>query len=122
MISLGSSGQMPMANSNSFGASADSAPVLTIREKQKGKWFWFIEVTNTFFSTTDALKVMLNLNLPISTSVAQEPVWKLFIYDRCGQDIVSPLLSIKELRDLGVTLHMYVKVFYKQFSNSQCFH
>lgn len=55
---------------------------------------------------SDALKVMLNLNLPISTSVAQEPVWKLFIYDRSGQDIVSPLLSIKELRDLGVTLHM----------------
>lgn len=64
-----------------------------------------------FLYNIDALKVMLNLNLPISTSVAQEPVWKLFIYDRCGQDIVSPLLSIKELRDLGVTLHMYAKVF-----------
>lgn len=51
---------------------------------------------------------MLNLNLPISNSVAHEPVWKLFVYDRCGQDIVSPLLNIKELRDFGVTLHMYV--------------
>lgn len=58
----------------------------------------------------DALKVMLNLNLPISSSVAHEPVWKLFIYDRSGQDIVSPLLTVKELRDFGVTLHMYVLV------------
>lgn len=54
----------------------------------------------------DALKVMLNLNKVIPNSVAHEPVWKLFIYDRCGQDIVSPIISIKELRDLGVTLHM----------------
>lgn len=53
---------------------------------------------------------MLNLNTAIPNTVAQEPVWKLFIYDRCGQDIVSPIISIKELRELGVTLHMFVSI------------
>lgn len=58
----------------------------------------------------DALKKMLNLNTPIPmNTTANEPVWKLFIYDRYGQDIVSPLMNIKELREFGVTLHMFVK-------------
>lgn len=55
---------------------------------------------------------MLNLNAPISSTVANEPVWKLFIYDRYGQDIVSPLVTIKELRDFGVTLHMYALIIF----------
>lgn len=59
----------------------------------------------------DALKAMLNLNMSTNStklSNTTEPVWKLLIYDRCGQDIISPLLNVKELRELGVTLHMYV--------------
>ena len=35
-----------------------------------------------------------------------EPSWKVLIYDKTGQDILGPLLSVKELRDLGVTLHL----------------
>ena len=31
---------------------------------------------------------------------------QVLVYDRCGQDIISPLLPVKELRDLGVTLHL----------------
>lgn len=55
---------------------------------------------------SDALKQMLNLNQPLTKAVATEPSWKVLIYDRAGQDIISPLISIKELRDLGVTLHV----------------
>lgn len=51
---------------------------------------------------------MLNLNQMQSKSSAAEPVWKILIYDRVGQDIISPLISVKELRELGVTLHVYV--------------
>ncbi|KAI0984410.1 hypothetical protein GJ496_007744 [Pomphorhynchus laevis] len=32
--------------------------------------------------------------------------WKVFIYDKSGQDVISPLWTIKELREQGVTLHM----------------
>lgn len=60
----------------------------------------------TNFQFLDAIKQMLNLNQPQTKALAAEPVWKILIYDRIGQDIISPLISIRELRDLGVTLHM----------------
>lgn len=49
---------------------------------------------------------MLNLNQPPNKVMASEPVWKILVYDRYGQDIISPLISIKELREMGVTLHV----------------
>uniref|UniRef100_A0A8C9ZLE3 Sec1 family domain-containing protein 1 n=1 Tax=Sander lucioperca TaxID=283035 RepID=A0A8C9ZLE3_SANLU len=49
---------------------------------------------------------MLNFNAPPLKNAAAEPVWKVLIYDRFGQDIISPLLSVKELRDMGITLHL----------------
>ncbi|XP_050346666.1 protein sly1 homolog [Nymphalis io] len=54
----------------------------------------------------NALKQMLNLNQPLTKAVATEPTWKVLIYDRVGQDIISPLISVKELRELGVTIHV----------------
>ncbi|XP_014374781.1 sec1 family domain-containing protein 1 isoform X2 [Alligator sinensis] len=49
---------------------------------------------------------MLNFNVaPVKNSTG-EPVWKVLIYDRFGQDIICPLLSVKELRDMGITLHL----------------
>lgn len=53
-----------------------------------------------------SLRRMLNFNAPPSKSTTSEPQWKVLIYDRFGQDIISPLLTVKELRDLGVTLHL----------------
>ncbi|XP_058018193.1 sec1 family domain-containing protein 1 isoform X2 [Ahaetulla prasina] len=55
---------------------------------------------------TGALKRMLNFNVPPVKNSTGEPVWKVLIYDRFGQDIISPLLSVKELRDMGITLHL----------------
>lgn len=55
---------------------------------------------------TAALKRMLNFNAPPLNTSLSEPVWKVLIYDRFGQDIISPLLSVKELRDMGITLHL----------------
>ncbi|EDM03375.1 sec1 family domain containing 1, isoform CRA_b [Rattus norvegicus] len=55
---------------------------------------------------TVALKRMLNFNVPHVKNSPGEPVWKVLIYDRFGQDIISPLLSVKELRDMGITLHL----------------
>jgi sec1 family domain-containing protein 1 len=56
----------------------------------------------------DALKQMLNFNQPLSTNklMLNEPSWKILIYDRYGQDILSPLFGIKQLRDNGVTLNL----------------
>ncbi len=61
------------------------------------------------FEIEDALKQMLNFNQPLADKLLlTEPSWKVLIYDRYGQDIISPLLSMKELRDLGVTINLYV--------------
>lgn len=49
---------------------------------------------------------MLNLNQAQTKTVAAEPVWKILVYDRVGQDVISPILSVKELRELGVTLQV----------------
>ncbi len=54
---------------------------------------------------------MLNLNQPISNPTGQETDWKVLVYDRFGQDIISPLVSIKDLRELGVTLHVLVSTY-----------
>ena len=35
--------------------------------------------------------------------------WKVLIYDQLGSDILSPLLSVSELRRLGITLHINIK-------------
>ncbi|KAL1506571.1 hypothetical protein ABEB36_005906 [Hypothenemus hampei] len=52
----------------------------------------------------DAIKQMLNLNHPLTKQGSSEPSWKILVYDRIGQDIISPLISVKELREQGVTL------------------
>lgn len=54
----------------------------------------------------NALKQMLNLNQPEPRLKDAVPTWKILVYDRLGQDIISPLISVKELRELGITLHM----------------
>jgi hypothetical protein len=51
---------------------------------------------------------MLNFDQPILSNInLNEPAWKVLVYDDYGQDIITPLLSVKELRDLGVTAHLY---------------
>ena len=34
------------------------------------------------------------------------PEWKVLIYDEGGMQVITPLLNVQELRDLGVTLHL----------------
>ncbi|KAI9204158.1 Sec1-like protein [Polychytrium aggregatum] len=55
---------------------------------------------------------MLNLNSPVPADnespgiAATDPVWKVLIYDQLGQDIISPLIKVSDLRENGVTVHM----------------
>lgn len=44
--------------------------------------------------------------LPLSCASTCVLCVQVLIYDRFGQDIISPLLSVKELRDMGITLHL----------------
>ena len=76
---------------------------------------------------TDAILRLLNLNNPIdaptegSPSVASgkgpqinippatgPPVWKILILDQRTKDVLATVLRVQDLRDVGVTLHVYV--------------
>ena len=49
---------------------------------------------------------MLNLNQDVEEDENKETVWKVLIYDKMGQDIISPLIKVGDLRERGVTVHM----------------
>ncbi|KHJ43729.1 Sec1 family protein [Trichuris suis] len=66
-----------------------------------------LQSSNTLRSQQIAvLRQMLNFNRPISNTVSFDPFWKILVYDKTGMDILSPLFTVKELRDYGVTLHL----------------
>ncbi|KAF8359760.1 sly-1 [Pristionchus pacificus] len=56
-----------------------------------------------------ALRAMINLNQPAVNTLVAEPVWKVLVMDKYGQEIISPLLPVKQLRELGVTLHLLLQ-------------
>ncbi|KAL1334988.1 hypothetical protein HN51_063937 [Arachis hypogaea] len=59
---------------------------------------------------TECIARMLNLNQPInaSSTTANEEVYKILIYDRFCQNILSPLIHVKDLRKHGVTLYFLI--------------
>lgn len=53
---------------------------------------------------------MLHLNSAEEPLVADESeniVWKVLIFDKFGQDVISSILRVNDLRENGVTVHMY---------------
>ncbi|KAK4378160.1 hypothetical protein RND71_000022 [Anisodus tanguticus] len=54
---------------------------------------------------SDCITRMLNLN---AGGTANEEVYKILIYDRFCQDILSPLIHVKDLRKHGVTLYFLI--------------
>ncbi|KAL6963614.1 Vesicle trafficking between the ER and Golgi [Sarracenia purpurea var. burkii] len=58
---------------------------------------------------TECITRMLNLNQPVNSSgTANEEVYKILIYDKFCQDILSPLIHVKDLRKHGVTLYFLI--------------
>ncbi|THG11948.1 hypothetical protein TEA_007314 [Camellia sinensis var. sinensis] len=54
---------------------------------------------------------MLNMNQPVNPSSGtanEEQVYKILIYDKFCQDILSPLIHVKDLRKHGVTLYFLI--------------
>jgi hypothetical protein len=69
---------------------------------------------------------MLNLNTPVEPSVSTvsasgkaasglkvpaasgPPVWKILVLDQETKDILATVLRVQDLREIGVTLHVYV--------------
>lgn len=55
-------------------------------------------------ATIDSLD---NLMVPTLNS---DPVWKVLIFDEFGRDIISSVLKVADLRENGVTVHMYAYI------------
>ncbi|KAF5727116.1 SEC1-family transport family protein [Tripterygium wilfordii] len=58
---------------------------------------------------TECITRMLNLNQSVNaTGTANEEVYKILIYDRFCQNVLSPLIHVKDLRKHGVTLYFLI--------------
>lgn len=69
---------------------------------------------------TDAILALLNLNSPIETTITGKqgfgaknslptgpPVWKILVLDQQTKDVLATVLRVQDIRDIGVTLHVY---------------
>ena len=78
-------------------------------------------------SQTNALLTLLNLNNPVETpsgsaqpvakgpslkvpAPSGPPVWKVLVLDQYTKDVLATVLRVQDLRDVGVTLHVYVNL------------
>jgi hypothetical protein len=58
--------------------------------------------------SSDTTSIGDTSNLTLVGGATNDPVWKVLIYDQVGKDIISPLMKVNELRENGITVHMYV--------------
>jgi hypothetical protein len=66
-------------------------------------------LTDSLDTILAAVANMLHLNLPEEPSATSGPeniVWKVLIFDKFGQDIISSIMRVNDLRENGVTVHM----------------
>ena len=55
---------------------------------------------------SSAITKMLAFNADAAAASGACPEWKVLVYDSAGSEVIAPLLSVGELRKLGVTLHL----------------
>ena len=55
------------------------------------------------------IKRMLSLHTEQSAATLEHTVWKVLVFDKLGQDIISSVLRVNDLRESGVTVHMQLK-------------
>lgn len=71
----------------------------------------------TFASPSSAVQTMLQLpnlravqkqllNEILGLEEGSPLIWKILVFDEAGRQIISPILKLSELRELGVTLHL----------------
>lgn len=83
--------------------------------------FWAPAMPHFLTSNVAAIASMLNLNqgevINTNNDEAQQgqnkavasnnQLWKVLIFDKFGQDIISSIMRVNDLRENGVTVHMY---------------
>lgn len=79
-------------------------PVLSTRDVQ------MTALKNMLSVNSDENSVRWKVRRPLATGTLRcgrcVPPLQVLVYDTFGSDILSPLLTVGELRELGVTLHL----------------
>jgi hypothetical protein len=44
----------------------------------------------------------------VAPAASGPPVWKILVLDQLTKDVLATVLRVQDLRDVGVTLHVYV--------------
>ncbi|KAI9102828.1 Sec1-like protein [Phlyctochytrium arcticum] len=81
----------------------------SLRELQKDAIYTLLNLNHkdvTSDNGSGAIVSATSSNIPSTPLAISEPVWKVLIYDKLGQDVISPLIKVNELREQGVTVHM----------------
>jgi HPt (histidine-containing phosphotransfer) domain-containing protein len=85
--------------------SSHRQPTSNLRHRQKDV---LVEMIRSATPISGSGAPMISPTGTSSNDAANAVCWKVLIYDSFGRDIIAPLLKLKELRDLGVTLHMMI--------------
>jgi hypothetical protein len=82
----------------------------SLQALQRGNFRSF-QLNISYENLKDAVLEMLNLNQADSA----EPIWKVLIYEQLGQEVISPLQKMSDLRENGITVHMLCSILLKYF-------
>lgn len=102
----------------------------SLKDRQVGRYIECQRSKSRLLTAIASLKRILNLNHglradgdPHDGTVANgaasgttnhilnedgEPIWKVLVFDNLGRDVISSVLRVNDLRDLGITIHLYV--------------
>ncbi|KAL5036522.1 hypothetical protein BDV3_005198 [Batrachochytrium dendrobatidis] len=84
----------------------------SLRDAQKAALFCMLklnESSDALSAGSGALSMRASEGSGLSSNLTiTDPVWKVLIYDKLGQDIISPLLHVGDLRERGITVHMSI--------------
>ena len=78
-------------------------PLLSLREVQKRALLKVLSLN----SEEEAPPQQSSDLLP--RPLTGDPVWKFLVFDKLGQDVISSVLRVSDLREAGVTVHMQLK-------------
>jgi len=82
----------------------------SLQALQRGNFRSF-QLNISYENLKDAVLEMLNLNQADSA----EPIWKVLIYEQLGQEVISPLQKMSDLRENGITVQMLCSILLKYF-------
>ena len=80
-------------------------PRLSLRDVQKRALLRVLDLN----AEEEALDAAVQPNDQIPGVTRGDPVWKFLVFDKMGQDVISSVLRVSDLREAGVTVHMQLK-------------